>query len=252
MVPTRGRHHKLNQCLQSIEAQTYRDWEVIVVDDNDDDSLQDLTHKRVRASHITEGFPVHNIGIAHSNSDIIFRLDDDIVLEPTFLELALPGFDDPSVVAVGGIFSSTKRPYESLRHGKGNHLFFCHTVNGISIKHTLDIQLRPHSLTRWLPVEHIHSSYLYRKSAMLEIGGFNESIKNGEETIPFIHWGFLGYKSLVNTACKATHATDEGGWRSSKRFFPKDQENLEKLIKDIFDKYGKKLSSCEMRLSDVT
>lgn len=253
-VPTRARTDKLHQCLEFVSSQTYKNWECIIIDDNDSDiwshyglqvwmeKWKDRT-KIVHASNILEGFPVHNLGVQNSNGEIIFRLDDDVILDSNFVKLGIEGFSDPNVVAVGGYFITNKKPFEKLLRNRGNLLKFSPTSFGYSMSYTLDIQLRPHSLERILGVEHIQSSYMYRKSAIQEIGGFNETIRNGEETIPFIHWSLRGYKSVIHTGCKALHLNDDRGWKASKRFFPQDSENLQKLLKQIFDQYGCKIKN---------
>lgn len=242
-MPTRGRKDKLFQCLLAIANQTYKNWECIIVDDNNSD-FNILDHSGiatfvlsnyveiVRASYVTDGFPVHNIGVRESSGDIVFRLDDDVILDSKFVELALPAFKKNDVVAVGGCFLSKKRV-----SGGENSLFFYRSNDGIRFRHTLGVQMSRLPM-QWVEVDHIHSSYMYRKSAILEIGGFDESIKNGEETVPFLHWAFRGYRSLINTGSVASHVSDSGGWRSSCRIFPDDEKNLQILIQKIFDQYG--------------
>lgn len=248
IIPTRGRTDCLFDCISSVVNQTYIDWRCVIVDDNDDLDIMehdgisalvnDYSMKVIKSASVVSGFPVHNFGIRHSDSEILFRLDDDVILDENFVTLAMPGFENPKVVAIGGVFDSNKRPFEKLPADRGNLLFFNKTVTGIEVNHTLDVQLRPHSMKRWISVDHIFSSYLYRRSAILEIGGFNETIRNREETIPFLHWGFAGYQSLIYTGCYASHKVVDGGWRGSKRLFHNEKNNLEEIVKNIFSKYN--------------
>lgn len=244
------RETKLLACLSSIAQQTYKDWECIIVDDNDDPSylfsipgfvevVTNTVHRFriVSAREHAAGFPVHNLGVRAAEGDLLFRLDDDVCLDPDFVEKAICGFSDHDVVAVGGCFKSGKRPFEHLKGDRGNFLYLDRTDLGLNLRYTLDVQLRPHKTSRWLRVDHIHSSYLYRRSAILEIGGFEESIRNGEETVPFVHWGLRKYKTLIYTGCKAEHITDDGGWRASKRHFPQDAENLQRILYRIYVQY---------------
>ena len=81
----------LRDCLASIAAQTYRDFEVIVVDNgSEDDSLAAaatvLSGARVVALGENTGFARgNNVGIAASAGDLVVTLNNDATLAPSFL-----------------------------------------------------------------------------------------------------------------------------------------------------------------------
>ena len=88
VVPTLKRNHLLPRCLQSLYAQTFRDFEIILVDDNpaesrvaSDPALDGLlTDKRLRlvenAVH-RNAATARNCGLREAKGDWITYLDDD-------------------------------------------------------------------------------------------------------------------------------------------------------------------------------
>lgn len=92
VVPTHNRLELLKQSLRSIESQTFKDYEVIVVDDGSEDGTwQFLTElgDRVRAirtsSNVGPG-EARNIGIAKASGSYIAFLDSDDLWFPWTLE----------------------------------------------------------------------------------------------------------------------------------------------------------------------
>ena len=103
-----GREH-LPVCLKSLSDQTYKDFEVILVDNgSSDDSLSYVRehhpHVRVIALEKNVGFAKGaNTGIQSSDSEFVALINNDIELEPDWLAdlvHALQSF--PEVVAVNG------------------------------------------------------------------------------------------------------------------------------------------------------
>jgi len=84
----------LSDCLDSIIAQTFKDWECIVIDDGSTDNVSDLVKEyRDRDSRfriISQGnrgpSAARNVGFNSSVGDWLLFLDGDDVLEPRVLE----------------------------------------------------------------------------------------------------------------------------------------------------------------------
>jgi glycosyltransferase involved in cell wall biosynthesis/GT2 family glycosyltransferase len=112
VVPTYKRHAYLDRLMEKLQAQTFRDFEVIVVDQSDDvwpEKDKDY------------GFPLHyvhatirgavfarNSGAALARGEVIAFTDDDCEPHPGWLEAAEPVFDAPDVVGVEGLILSDK------------------------------------------------------------------------------------------------------------------------------------------------
>lgn len=98
VIPTRGRTDTLGRALKSILNQTYRNIEIIVVNDNDPDSatnndvkeiIESLNDSRVKLvyqqKHIN-GAAARNVGIRMAKGEYISFLDDDDWIEPVKIE----------------------------------------------------------------------------------------------------------------------------------------------------------------------
>lgn len=92
IVSTLDRTVEFHRLLNSLQAQTYCDFETIVVDQNDDDRLQallDQTTWRFSLRRIRSGKGAargRNAGIAKARGDVIAFPDDDCWYPPTVLE----------------------------------------------------------------------------------------------------------------------------------------------------------------------
>lgn len=95
VVPTFDRTEFLAQALRSVAAQTYNEWEVVVVDDGspDPDAVDAVVASAVNARVIHQsngGLPVaRNAGLAASRGEFIAFLDDDDVWAPDKLHKQL-------------------------------------------------------------------------------------------------------------------------------------------------------------------
>lgn len=97
----------LKQCLESVLAQTFRDWEQIIVDDGSTDdtpmvvaSFSDprLRYFRRERAGIFRLAETYNFALGQSLAPIIAILEGDDYWAPDFLASQVPILDDPSVV----------------------------------------------------------------------------------------------------------------------------------------------------------
>jgi glycosyltransferase involved in cell wall biosynthesis len=99
VVATRGRVDELNRLLVSLEAQSYTDFEVIVVDQNGDNCLQEVLaqHRHLPIRHLTSSVGAsraRNEGIRAARGAIIGFPDDDCWYPPTVLEYVVHWFTE--------------------------------------------------------------------------------------------------------------------------------------------------------------
>jgi glycosyltransferase involved in cell wall biosynthesis len=106
VVCTRDRVADLERCLQSLRAQRYDDFEVIVVDDAPrDQSAADLA-SRFGARYLLQSSPgvsaARNRGARAAHGQIVAFIDDDAVAAPDWLLALAKAFQDASITGVAG------------------------------------------------------------------------------------------------------------------------------------------------------
>lgn len=247
-VPTRNRTDALLMCLMGIESQTYKDWDLIIVDDNEDNlisqcaPIDSIIENMRKNGHLVKIipvgkkesiFPVHNIALRATETELIMKLDDDLVLDPNFVEPLIGLFNDSKVGVASGCMRSYPLFYEDIDGLGKNLLRFYKTEDGYRWKYDVDLQFYRHREAKVYEVEQIHSSYIYRRSVLMTIGGFNEDLCDGEETIPQIKMALKGYKILLYTGVTCLHLRGEGGWLKSPRKL-NTQKNLERNLGELF------------------
>lgn len=94
-------------CLRYVHRLTYKNVEIIVVDNGSkNDSKEYLKNQKniILVDNATNrGFTGGHIdGLKASTGDYILLLNNDAIIEPSYIENALPYFNDPSVAAVSG------------------------------------------------------------------------------------------------------------------------------------------------------
>ena len=110
IVPVFNKAHYIHRCIQSILAQTFSEFELILVDDGStDESLtiaRTFSDQRIRIIQQQNGGPgsARNTGIAHADGSICAFLDADDAWFPSYLEasLELLAHDSSVVAAVSG------------------------------------------------------------------------------------------------------------------------------------------------------
>jgi len=114
IIPVWGDYKKfLPECLESIEKQTYKDYEIIVVD-----TETDLPTAR-------------NVGIRKAKGDWILCLDVDDMIEPTFLEKTI-GKDD--IVSVGQKkFGTNDEIWIPLEHPPHEYFYITNQIHCCSL-----------------------------------------------------------------------------------------------------------------------
>lgn len=93
IVPTYNEEKVIRECLESLSKQTYKEMEVIVVDDGSTDKTTDVistihyslsTIHLLRQKHMGPG-AARNLGAKHAKGDILVFVDADMTFEPDFV-----------------------------------------------------------------------------------------------------------------------------------------------------------------------
>ncbi|MFH1466083.1 MAG: glycosyltransferase family 2 protein [Pseudomonadota bacterium] len=112
VLPTRNRGEDLRLFLDSLVIQTVMPDELVVVDSGE--SVEALLREALEGSGIdliyarsAPGTSLQrNVGIDLSRGEILFFLDDDMVLEPDYIARTLEAFEVPMEPPVGGVMGS--------------------------------------------------------------------------------------------------------------------------------------------------
>ena len=168
IVPTHNRADLLPRAVDSVLAQTYGSYEMVIVDDCSADNTQDViagfSDPRIRSFRHDRNrgqSAAINTGIAHARGEYIGFLDDDDEWLPTKLEgqVALLEASSPDVALVYGwmdrVDDSSGRVIPAYRNTVEGDIF--ETLSG---------------------VEHSRPDYrlLIRSSVAREVGGMDESL----------------------------------------------------------------------------
>jgi len=107
VMPTFNRPELIRESVESVKAQTMRDWELIVVNDGGDRAVERtmeeyLDDKRIRYVYAEHGglSSARNVGMALARGEYVTQLDDDDVFYPDHLETVTRAFTDNPAVKV--------------------------------------------------------------------------------------------------------------------------------------------------------
>ena len=125
VVPTRNRAHLLQHALQSIQDQTFNDYELIVSDNCSDDGTEEVIRRFApRATYIRPtqilAMPDHwEFALEHARGRYVGYLCDDDVWAPTALERAsqtISESDSKLVVLFSGLYHAPDWLQPDLRN----------------------------------------------------------------------------------------------------------------------------------------
>ncbi|XPV75086.1 MAG: glycosyltransferase family 2 protein [Desulfovibrio sp.] len=135
IIPTYNRPGDLNNCVASLLAQTRLPEEVVVVDDGDLPGFPLEAECRaagIRCVYMQKDVPglteSRNVGVSLATQEIIFFLDDDVVLEPEYVAEILRVYEQDKSGRIGGVggVMANKKPLGVLQKIRRvvNILFF--------------------------------------------------------------------------------------------------------------------------------
>lgn len=128
IIPARNEEQYIHQCLVSISNQTYKNFEIIVIDDNSTDNTSKIVHdfiqKRkdisIRLFKITtesgnaQKKQALTLGIDKSKGEIILTTDADTYAEPEWVQTMLNYFEPDIELVAGPVRFETVEPLDYL------------------------------------------------------------------------------------------------------------------------------------------
>ena len=175
----------LREAMESILAQTFRDFEFLIVDDGSTDSTQDILAEyaikdpRIRIIRLEHGGIVRalNLGVAEAGTDWIARMDSDDISHPTRLE----------------------KQWKAIQANSNAVLCHCHTriIGDPSLVTPAGHFIRTKALLALrlcfqCPI--VHPTVIFHKPTFLECGGYAETERHAED---YGLWGRLLLKGEV-------------------------------------------------------
>jgi glycosyltransferase involved in cell wall biosynthesis len=169
IIPTHNRAHVVPRAIRSVLAQTFKDFELLVVDDASTDATEDVvrgfTDTRIRyLRRQTNGgvSAAQNTGLAAARGEFISILHSDDEYVPTKLEVQVPRLRarGPEIGAVKGCVTILDGAREVVR-----------------LSHMRDI-----TAERWLGYEKgVHVSPMLMRRPVAQALGFDESLVGWED-----------------------------------------------------------------------
>jgi GT2 family glycosyltransferase len=127
IIPTKNRAQALSQTLPTLLEQTTLPTEMIIVDQSNNDSTREIVKKlETRLSErgasapkfvylyepqISSAGTARNVAIEKATGDVLVFLDDDVLVEPSFLEEILAAYAQNSAIGgVSGVITNYPKP----------------------------------------------------------------------------------------------------------------------------------------------
>ncbi len=157
----------IHEMLTSVLNQTYRDFEVIIVNDGSTDDtkliLDGIIHDKVKIIHTSNYGPAHarNLAINESSGSYILNLDADDKIAPAYLEKCVEIFDNHNNIGI--IYSEV----QLIGANDGPYL------------------IPEYSFENMLKANCIGSTSAFRKSDFLKTTGYSSEMIYGYEDFEF-------------------------------------------------------------------
>jgi GT2 family glycosyltransferase len=232
-VPTRDRPRALSRLLASLHAQTYKEWDLAIVDDSTGDMLDVAGEMMLDAIEcnghkvwVTKGVRI-NQAYSHNHvlwmdqpNEFIMRADDDMILFPDYLEILVTRYKhlESEGHSVGAVSGSILTDHVSSRDDNPPRPTYMHdSVEVGSDGGRLYAPTFMQEYTDGAPIqtEHLYSSYLYRRRAMRQVGGFplvySKGVSYHEETDASYRLHLGGYALFLCPGAKAVHSHEGVG-----------------------------------------
>lgn len=191
LVPVYGGASVVGGAIESVLAQTYRDFELLLIDDcSPDDSVEviesfdDPRIRLIRNDDNLGQIGTLNRGLGEARGEYVARLDQDDRCLPTRLERQVAILDaEPSVALVGGWMTIV----DENGHWRGS----------LEGELTDYVDFVFDAITNQLKLG--HPAVTFRRDAVLEVGGYDESIRLAEDKDLWRRLALAGHEARIVT-----------------------------------------------------
>jgi len=127
IVPVFNMRDDLNKCLDALDRSTFRNYQLIIVDDHSSDSSADIAEPRcdhfIRQDRNLGQAAARNLGARFARGELLFFLDSDVLVEPETLRMVVETFErEPGISAMFCSYQHDTLPknfvsqYKNLQH----------------------------------------------------------------------------------------------------------------------------------------
>jgi|GEM_PF-1705284 len=226
VLPTCNRNNDLLNSLKSIYKQTFKNFEVLIVNDGDEQIsdflarqagfLEDMDHKILNTKGRSGPSNARNVGLARAKGDIVFYLDDDDAYYPEHLQVHMDEYRRSPLLGV--VYSDANRG-KVVYDAEGSPRL------DISLQHSHDFDADKLLIQNYIPILCLS----HKKSCLSLSGLFDPTLSYLED------WDFL-IRLSVNYKFRHVKQTtaiymEKGGGLSLQ------QVHNEKFLDNLFDVY---------------
>ena len=268
---SKDRHSELALMLQSLRTQTIQDWDLLLLDESKTPITQNyflvaLINRikleghcvRILRNELSQGVCYSRNKLIESdisNNDYVLRLDDDIILEPDYIQKLL------NVINKGFDMASGVIPLVSMPQIKREVSFVMPIINKHELDNEGNLILQKDDCGFGYIEEEIIPTHQFRTNCLYK----TEINKKVSYPLNLSHTGFReegffsvkaiveGYTIGVNTHAICYHlACPSGGVRANQQLYSQnvqlDDNTFKQYIKDLFLKHGDFFSTYNLKV----
>lgn len=207
IIPTYNSSQTLEKVIQSVLAQLYSHWELIIIDDGSKDNTKDICEsfsqedKRIRYYYKENGgqSSARNFGLNKAQGDFIYFSDADDELCPNCLLFLLEGFEKDNVeIAVGRPIFKCNGKVTSRDMVESSHFF--------SVEELLKEFFSPQFYPFGAPWSTMFKASVIRKNRLM----FDEKYKANEDRVFLVNY-ICHMKGLAYHTTKPIYMYNVGG-----------------------------------------
>ncbi|MDY0193882.1 MAG: glycosyltransferase family A protein [Aliarcobacter butzleri] len=214
IIPTFGRAQNLSRAINSILKQTFKEYEIIVVDDNEPDSIHRTETAKIINTFDNEkiiyiqhemnknGAAARNTGIQNAKGEYIAFLDDDDEFEEDKLNVQYQFIkNNPSC---DGVYSRSSVYKNGIKYYETKY-----SESNVDKIHIDLLSLKSECYTPTL--------FLKRKS-LIEIGGFDESFQRNQDIEMLVRFTKRYNLCFVDLSLVKVHTDDNSNQLSFEKY----------------------------------
>jgi len=235
----------LEEILRSIFEQTYKDWELMIINDGSTDSTESIIRE-----YINRGYPIvyhwqENHGLGYSRNEAIKRsrgkyiafIDHDDLWLPNKLEKQVPLFNDPEVVLVysDAVYFNTAGAERRRYHG--HPCFIGNCFRELLADYNL-----------------VMSTAIIRRSALNQQPyWFDERLQFSEEAELFLRLAYNGKLAMVNLPLVRYRVHSASLTWTCDKLFDREVEMIllqyQKLFPDFTNRFAREINQWRNNLA---